>query len=85
MSHPGFIIKCNTGFMQYLYWNGTAWTREIVRARSHATRVEALKELGRLSKPTIAITAPEVMTMDAHDEENEKAMKAVEQANRSSR
>lgn len=82
MSRPGFIIKCNTGFLQYLYWNGTAWTREIVRAKEHRTREEACKVLACLSRPSIAITAPEVMTMDAHDEENEKAMRAVEQANK---
>lgn len=81
-AHPGFIIKCNIGIMQYLYWNGTAWTREIARARKHETREGANKELKNLSRPPIAITAPEVLTMDAHDEENVKAMRAVEASNR---
>ena len=60
-----FMIKCNTGYMQYLYWNGTAWVRDIKRARIMETRREAEKELATLSVPDIADkdSRPEVFTM----------------------
>lgn len=59
------MIKCNTGYMQYLYWNGTAWVRDIKGARAMETRREAEKELATLSTPNAADRAnrPEVFTM----------------------
>jgi hypothetical protein len=59
------MIKCNTGYMQYLYWNGTSWVRDIKRARIMESRREADRELATLSTPNIADRAarPEVFTM----------------------
>lgn len=60
-----FMIKCNTGYMQYLYWSGVAWVRDIKSARIMESRREAEKELETLSVPNVADRAarPEVFTM----------------------
>jgi hypothetical protein len=46
-----FIIKCNTGYMQYLYWNGVAWARDIKGARRFDSQEAGDKELRSLSPP----------------------------------
>lgn len=49
-----FRIKCNTGYMSYLYWNGVAWTRGLERAAVFDSERAARRCLASLSTPRIA-------------------------------
>ena len=67
-----WIIKCNCGYMRYLYWNGVAWTAHISSARNFDSKKDAEKELKDLSPPRNCGPGrgPEVMTFDLnHNQE----------------
>lgn len=53
MAIQHFYIKCNIAYMQYLYWSGTAWTKDLHRAMRFTTEQEGKRELATLSPPRV--------------------------------
>lgn len=48
---PMFRIKCNVGYLNYLYWSGVTWTQNMLSAQIFDTEKAAQKELKDLSPP----------------------------------
>jgi len=60
-----YMIKCDVGFMDYMYWNGVEWVKDIKRARVMDKKFEAEKELESVSPPRNAVAGklPHVFSM----------------------
>lgn len=51
MPQQHFYIKCNVSRMEYLYWSGVAWTKDLHRAMKFDSARQGEKELATLSPP----------------------------------
>jgi len=51
MREQNFYIKCNISRMEYLYWSGVTWTKDLHRAMKFDSEAKGKKELSALSPP----------------------------------
>lgn len=51
MLQQNFFIKCNVSHLEYFYWSGVTWTKDLHRAMKFDSGRQGKKELRTLSPP----------------------------------